>query len=50
MLKCLFPCVILISGIVTVVTTFFPMLVAFLVLWILLVCGMGLNELFAKKR
>ena len=49
MLKYLFPCFIFISGIVTIATTFFPMLLAFLVLWILLMCGMGLNELFAKS-
>jgi len=44
----IFPYVIFISGIVTVVTALLPQLIVFLVLFLLLVCGMAVKEYFSK--
>ncbi len=48
MSKYLVPCYILFSGLVTVVTTFFPMLIVLFVVFIIFMLGMGLKAFFSK--
>jgi hypothetical protein len=48
LLTCVFPLFIFISGIITLITLFGPLLILFAVLMVILVAGMGLSKLVFK--